>query len=682
MHMIKIKSIKLRTLLMMLPVIIVLLIALLFSSYYVSKNILRKEINSKIKNNINELKTTINDKLKLHSRVAETLARTLEATGSNLSPNDYKNLLKKYALVNNDTLGAGVWYEPNKYKNNLKFFGPYVFKDGTNVTYTEQYMTEDYNYPNQDWYKECKNSNKISWAEPYYDESAKLTMVTTSVPFYDSNNNFLGETTADINLSKLQSIVNNLKIGASGKAFLLDKDGSYIAGVSNSKIMKENINKDSKFSSIVKNVLSEKSGSAEYYDGNDKKLIYYASIEQTNWVLGITISESEIYKPLQTLLYNLIALSLIMIVLISIDILIYSNYITKNIAKVTNLSSTICSGDLTHNIAINSSDELGVMAKDLNTMAENLRNVFKSFGNNLDNIVGTAEELTASTEQTESAAEQIALTMQDISNEVESQANNTKEVSVSVENIHSSIKNIKDNINATSSLSASTSKVACDGDKIVNDAINQIGEISSYVNETNEIVNILDDKSKKINNITSLINDIAAQTNLLALNASIEAARAGEHGKGFVVVADEVRKLAAESATAANNIETLIKDIQIQINNTIESMKKSNTAVEKGTYLIKNAGDSFDNIVNSIETVSSKINQTVLEIDGIYKYSNNMATNVSSIAASANSTSDSIQNIAATSEEQSALMKQVAEAANGLTQIVVELQAHITKFKI
>lgn len=678
----KIKSIKLRTLLMMLPVIMALLIALLFSSYYVSKNILRKEINSKIENNINQLKTEINAKLQIHSRVAETLARTIEANGSIMSTGDYKSLLKKYALINNDTLGAGIWYEPNKYKSNLKFFGPYVYKDGGKTTYTEQYMTEDYNYPNQDWYKECKNNNKVSWAAPYYDNSTKLTMVTTAVPFYDNNNNFLGETTADINLSKLQSIVNNLKIGASGKAFLLSKDGFYIAGVDNSKIMKLNINKDNKFSSITKNLLSGKSGSAQYYDGNDKRIIYYTSIAQTNWVLGITISESEIYKPLQTLLYALVILSLIMIILISIDIIIYSNYITKNIAKVTNLSATICNGDLTHNIAINSSDELGIMANDLNTMAENLRSVFKSFGNNLDNIVGTAEELTASTEQTESAAEQVALTMQDISNEVESQADNTKKISTSVESINSSIKSIKDNINTTSSLSTSAFETAQNGDKIINSAIEQIGEISSYVNQTTEIVNILDDKSKKISNITSLINDIASQTNLLALNASIEAARAGEHGKGFAVVADEVGKLAAESANAANNIGVLINDIQSEINNTVESMKKGNLATQKGTHLIKNAGESFDDIVTSIKTVSSKINETVQEIDDIYNYSNNMTTNISNIANSANLTSDSIQNIAATSEEQSALMKQVAEAADGLTQIVVELQAHISKFKI
>ncbi|WP_234121254.1 PDC sensor domain-containing protein [Clostridium hydrogenum] len=276
--MIKLKSIRVKTLLIFLPVIIFLLIVLLFSSYYISKNILTKEINSKIENNISELKTSINSKLQLHSRIAETLARTIEVNGNTMSTDDYKNLLKKYVLINSDTLGTGIWYEPNKYKSNLKFFGPYVLKDGNKVQYTEQYMTDDYNYPNQDWYTQCKSSNKISWTVPYYDNSTKLTMVTTTAPFYDNNNNFLGETTADINLSKLQSIVNNLKIGTSGKAFLLSKDGFYIAGVDNSKVMKSNIKNDNKFSTIKKDLLSGKSGSSYYYDGADKKIIYYTSL--------------------------------------------------------------------------------------------------------------------------------------------------------------------------------------------------------------------------------------------------------------------------------------------------------------------------------------------------------------------------------------------------------------------
>ena len=69
---------------------------------------------------------------------------------------------------------------------------------------------------------------------------------------------------------------------------------------------------------------------------------------------------------------------------------------------------------------------------------------------------------------------------------------------------------------------------------------------------------IEEEKSKaveKIHQLSDAILNISGQTNLLALNASIEAARAGEAGRGFAVVASEISDLAAETNTAANEIQ-------------------------------------------------------------------------------------------------------------------------------
>ncbi|WP_449358545.1 methyl-accepting chemotaxis protein [Alishewanella longhuensis] len=72
--------------------------------------------------------------------------------------------------------------------------------------------------------------------------------------------------------------------------------------------------------------------------------------------------------------------------------------------------------------------------------------------------------------------------------------------------------------------------------------------------------------SETISGIIGTINGISEQTNLLALNAAIEAARAGEVGRGFAVVADEVRTLAANSRSASNEIDKLVKETVSKIN--------------------------------------------------------------------------------------------------------------------
>lgn len=681
--MIKIKSIRSRTLIYTLPATIIVLCVLSLSSYFVGKNIISNEIHSEIINKMNGLEASLNSRVVSHKRIAETLARTIEASGTTISTDEYKNLVKKYAQINQDTMGTGVWFEPYKYKNDIKYFGPYAYKDNGKIVYTEEYMKADYNYPSQDWYNIGKNSKSaVAWTTPYYDQATKVTMATAAAPFFDTNGNLLGVATADINLTNLQSIVNNLKFGQTGKAFVVSSDGYYIAGVDNKKVMKAKINDDKQLSLISKAILSGKSGSGYYTDENGKRDIYYTPIEGTSWILAISTSESEIYKPLNTLGYILILLSLMLVLIIIGIMIIFSNYITKSITNVTKLTKTISSGDLTHVLDVNSEDELGAMTGNLNKMAANLRDVFKSIINNLDNIAGTSEELTSSADQTQNAAEQVAISMQDMAEKSESQAKGTEEISSSIFKMYDGIKGIKGNVDFANKLSYDATELAENGKCVIDKAIVQMGNISDNVAHSTNTVNLLGDKSTEINNIVAVINDISSQTNLLALNASIEAARAGEHGKGFAVVAEEVRMLAEQSNDATSNISKLIEEIQNDIKNAIESMNKGTVAVADGKNMISDAATSFNTILNSIKKVSNEMNAVTKVIQKLYNYSDDVIGNAKNITDISGKTSNQIQNVAAASEEQAALMKQVTEAAESLTQIVIDLQGRISKFKM
>ena len=148
-----------------------------------------------------------------------------------------------------------------------------------------------------------------------------------------------------------------------------------------------------------------------------------------------------------------------------------------------------------------------------------------------------------------------------------------------------------------------------------------------------------------------MIDDISDQTNLLALNANIEAARAGEAGRGFAVVADEVRKLAERTVGATADIEAKIKQIQKDVNSSVEAMQTITEKSKSGQKLVGEAGAALGEISGSIDQVNAAISQiasaAIEQSAGVEEISKN----VESVSTVSKQSASGAQELAASSEQ-------------------------------
>ncbi len=153
---------------------------------------------------------------------------------------------------------------------------------------------------------------------------------------------------------------------------------------------------------------------------------------------------------------------------------------------------------------------------------------------------------------------------------------------------------------------------------VVGIASKSAGEGKEIVGSTVAAMRRIEDSSGKVLKIIGVIDDISFQTNLLALNAGVEAARAGEAGRGFAVVASEVRGLAQRSSEAAKEINLLISDSSAQVEEGVELVEKTETALDRITKAITEVSQQAREIAESAQQQAigvAEVNTAIDELD-------------------------------------------------------------------
>lgn len=353
--------------------------------------------------------------------------------------------------------------------------------------------------------------------------------------------------------------------------------------------------------------------------------------------------------------------------------------VTTPVMEVRRVIAALAEGDLTQQAEVNSKDEIGVMASELN---ETLNKLCSALGHaiSITSTVGqvTNEVSTAATESVQRCnnvtrlAGQMADDVREQSQAVQGMIDTTSQVvsastqvasaaettalaasngAASVSAVAESTKRMMTEITAVDTTVTDASTLAVEGGKSLTAAQQAMHGIQSSTQSLSQEVESLAQMSYQIGDIVQTIKGIAEQTNLLALNAAIEAARAGEHGRGFAVVAEEVRKLAESSATATNEIQNIISQTQERTNVLAQVIEGADKAVKDGVESSVVAFETVNKVLTSIDKIAVQARSAAKETDAILRNIDKIGEEMESIASIAQETSASAEELSASAEQ-------------------------------
>ena len=536
------------------------------------------------------------------------------------------------------------------------------------------------------WYKGAMATDGTYISEPYISFTGELVLAISHTLKY--NNKSVGALGADISMSDFEKLINEIKFGDTGKAYLMDKKGTYI--IHDKYTIENNItNVENGQLSEIANKLS--SGQQEFISVKSDGISHFYAIypiKNTTWTIVLEAPASEVIKASNELALFMSIIGVISILLLFVIIYLIANSVSKPIIKLSECIQGMVEYDFTLSddspsvIYSKNKDEIGVISRALITVKKTIQEIMVQITDIANQVSASSEELTASSEHSADTSKNLTRTVEEISNGAVMQAEDMQKGAEAMQVMDGALNANEIIIETLDSTIREVSSAKEKGILTIKQLIVATEKLKSSAENVHEVILTTNDRATQISSASNMIKSISDQTNLLALNAAIEAARAGEAGKGFAVVAEEIRKLAEQSNKFTEEIQEIVQGLMEKVTETVEIMN-----LVGGTVAEQN--DKVNETQELFRLISSELDKNISEM-------NNLNSSVKDLESTKASLVGIIENLSALSEENAAATQEASEALNSqlysaqevasasasLSVMAQDMIEMITKFKI
>ena len=473
----------------------------------------------------------------------------------------------------------------------LVYFGD---SQGSFTIRPDSKMPDGYDPRTRPWYKDALNSTTSSLTEPYIDAATGQMVITIGTAVKKAGQT-LGVVGADLTLETITDNINSLNFNGMGYAFLVNADGKILVHP-NKELSTKNL-KDiyaQETPTISTNISEVK------LDGKTR-IVTFAPIKglgNTNWYVGLSIDKDKAFAALGDFRTTAIIATLIAVVSIIALLGLLIRLLMQPLHVMTRAMQNIAEGegDLTRRLNIESQDEFGTLAT--------------AFNHFVQRIHTSISEVASATEHVNEVALRVVSASNSSMVNSDEQASRTNSVAAAINELGAAAHEIARNAAQASHQASDARGLAEEGQQVVERSINSMQQLSQMLSTSSGHIESLNDKTVNIGQILEVITSISQQTNLLALNAAIEAARAGEAGRGFAVVADEVRNLAHRTQESAQQVQTMIEELQISARESVSTMEESQRHSQNSVEIANRAGERLVSVTERIGEIDG-MNQSV-----------------------------------------------------------------------
>jgi methyl-accepting chemotaxis protein len=348
-------------------------------------------------------------------------------------------------------------------------------------------------------------------------------------------------------LNSLSKRIDELKLGQTGFAFLVDNKGMIIVHPEKELLMKGNISDLKGMETLARRMISAEEGIQECPYKGDDKIIAFAPIQAAQWSVGLVISKKELMGPIRSM-RNIIMLAGIIVIAVAASIILWT--------------------------------------------------VQRSISTPINHIV---EKLNEGAEQVSSASSEISSASQTLAEGASEQAASIQESSSSLVEISSRTKKNADNATEADKLMKESNEVVLKANRSMGELSSAMEEISKTGEETAKIIKTIDEIAFQTNLLAlnaaveaarageagAGFAVVAGEVRNLAMRAA-EAARNTSHlidgtvkrirqGSDLVVKTNEAF---SEVAKGTHKVGELVSEIAISSREQAQGIDQVNKAVD------------------------------------------------------------------------------------------------------